>query len=170
MTQASARADDEDQVRALVEELEQGWNEGDGARFAAAFTEDGDLVGFDGTFLRGRKAIEQFQQQLLDRWMRGTRLAGRVVDVRFVGPDMAVVHVVGGTIMRRKDRPARARDSIQTLTAVRTGEGWRITAFQNTRIRPMGSSFPAVLHWMFGDALWGLFRLSTDPSGAIGAP
>lgn len=136
MTYANTRAEDEAKVRALADELVQGWNAGDGTRFAAAFTEDGDLVGFDGTFLRGRTAIEAFQQQLFDRWMKGTRLTGRVVDVRFVGPDTAVVHVVGGTIMRGKNRPARARDSIQT---------------------------------MIGDALWGLFRLSTDPSGAIGA-
>jgi uncharacterized protein (TIGR02246 family) len=167
MANTNARAEDEAQVRALADELEQGWNAGDGARFAAAFTEDGDLVGFDGTLLRGRTAIEAFQQQLFDRWMKGTRLTGRVTDVRFVGPDTVIMHVVGGTIMRGKDRPARARDSIQTMTAVRTGQGWRLAAFQNTRVRPMGSSFPAVLHWMVGDALWGLFRLSTDPAGAI---
>jgi hypothetical protein len=97
----------------------------------------------------------------------GRGLTGQVHDVRFLGADTAILHIIGGTIMRGKSRPKRARQSIQTLAAKRTSEGWRLAAFQNTRIRPMGSSFPATMHWMFGDALWGLFRLSTDPAGAI---
>jgi len=158
---------DEAAVRALYEELMGGWNEGSGARFAAAFTEDGDLIAFDGTYLRGRDVIERFQQELFDKWVKGTRLTGSVNDVRFVGPDTAVMHAIGGTIKRRKTKPARARDSIQTLVAVRTGGGWRLAAFQNTRVRPIGAGFRSFVHWSIGDALWSFLRLSTDPTASI---
>ena len=40
---------DEVAVRALYQQLMDGWNQGSGDAFAAVFTEDGDLVGFDGT-------------------------------------------------------------------------------------------------------------------------
>lgn len=166
-TESRSRDADHAAVRALYGELMEGWNEGNATRFAAAFAEDGDLVAFDGTHLHGRRVIEGFHQQLFAKWVKGTRLTGSVDDVRFLGPDLAVMHAIGGTIKRRKTKPARARDSIQTLVAIRTRDNWRLAAFQNTRVRPMGSGFLAFLHWSIGDALWGWLRLSTDPKATI---
>ncbi len=40
---------DEAAVRGLYQQLTDGWNQGSGAAFAAVFTQDGDLVAFDGT-------------------------------------------------------------------------------------------------------------------------
>lgn len=159
--------DDEAACRAVYDELVAGWNEGNARRFAAAFAEDGELVAFDGTRLRGRATIEAFHQSLFDKWLKGTRLTGGVDTMRMLRPDVAVMHAIGGTIKRGKTKPARARDSIQTLTLTRTDEGWRIAAFQNTRVHPIGSGFLAFLHWSIGDALWALLRLSTDPTAHV---
>jgi uncharacterized protein (TIGR02246 family) len=170
MSESPSRAGDDAAVRALYTELIAGWNEGIGARFAAAFIEDGDLIAFDGTRQHGRDEIERVQQELFDKWMKGTRLTGSVTDVQFLDSDTAVMHAVGGTIKRGKTMPARARDSIQTLVAVRSGEGWRLAAFHNTRVRPIGAGFRSFLHWSIGDALWSFFRLSTDPSSGSKRP
>jgi uncharacterized protein (TIGR02246 family) len=163
----SASSQDEQSVRGLYRQFMDAWDKGDATALAAVFTDDGDLVGFDGTHLRGRAVIEEFQQKLFDKYLKGTRLTGTVNAVRFLHPDTAVMHAIGGTILRRKTKPARARDSIQTLVAARTDDGWRLAAFQNTRVRPIGSGFLAFLHWSIGDALWALFRLSTDPTASI---
>ncbi len=40
---------DEAVVRDLYQQLMDGWNRGSGEAFATVFTEDGDLVAFDGT-------------------------------------------------------------------------------------------------------------------------
>jgi uncharacterized protein (TIGR02246 family) len=127
---------DEAAVRGLFQQLIDGWNRGSGADFAAAFTEDGDLVAFDGTRFKGRKEIATFHQQLFDKWMKGTHLVGQVQDVRFLSPDVALVHAVGSTIMKGKHEPSPERDSIQTLVATRQDGEWRLAAFQNTRVRP----------------------------------
>ena len=150
---AANRPTDEAAVRDLYRRLLDGWNEGSGAAFAAPFAEDGDLVAFDGTHFEGREEISSFHQELFDRWMKGTRLVGEVTDVRFVGPDVAVVHAVGSTVMRGKTEPSPERDSIQTLVATREGDGWRLAAFQNTRIRPIAGG-AAFLLWTFSDLLW----------------
>ena len=63
-------------VRALYQQLMDGWNQGSGEAFAAVFTEDGDLVAFDGTHFKGRQEIAPFHQQLFDKWMKGSRLVG----------------------------------------------------------------------------------------------
>src|SRR5215208_7838129 len=128
-------------VRALYQQLMDGWNQGSGDAFAAVFTEDGDLVGFDGTHLKGRQEIAPFHQQLFDKWLKGSRLVGHVKDVRLLHPDIAVMHAVGGTVMRGKSEPSPERDSIQTLVATRQeGDEWRLAAFQNTRLHPINNS------------------------------
>jgi uncharacterized protein (TIGR02246 family) len=97
---------DETAVRGLYQQLMDGWNQGSGAAFAAAFTDDGDLVAFDGTHLKGRAQIAAVQQRLFDKFLKGTRLVGSVEQVRFLGPETAVMHAVGNTVMRRKSTPA----------------------------------------------------------------
>ncbi len=128
----------EEDVRGLYQELMDGWNEGSGDAFAEVFTEDGDLIAFDGTHFKGRKEIAPFHQELFDKWLKGTRLVGKVKDVRFLSPDVALMHAVGSTVMRGKSEPSPERDSIQTLVATHEGDEWRLAVFQNTRVRPMG--------------------------------
>ena len=161
---AANRPADEAAVRDLYRRLLDGWNEGSGSAFAAPFAEDGDLVAFDGTHFEGREEISAFHQELFDRWMKGTRLVGEVRDVRFLGPDAAVVHAVGGTVMRGKTEPSPERDSIQTLVATREDDGWRLAAFQNTRVRPIVGSARAFLLWTFSDLLWRVFGPKGGPA------
>jgi uncharacterized protein (TIGR02246 family) len=148
---------DEEAVRGLYRQLMDGWNQGSGAAFAAAFAEDGDLIAFDGTQFKGRGEIASFHQELFDKWMKGTRLVGRVEDVRFLGPDAAVMHAVGSTVMRGKSEPSPERDSIQTLVAVKREGEWRFAAFQNTRVRPMGRNAASFLVWTVSDLPWKVF-------------
>jgi len=157
--ETAANTADEAAVRDLYRRLMDGWNRGSGAAFAAAFMEDGDLVAFDGTHFEGREEIAPFHQDLFDKWMKGTRLVGKVKDVRFLSPDIALMHAVGGTVMHGKSEPSPERDSIQTLVAIRQDGEWRLAAFQNTRVRPM-RNVAAFLVWTFSDLLWKVFRLN----------
>lgn len=150
---------DEEAVRGPYRELMDGWNRGSGEDFAAVFTEDGDLVAFDGTHFEGRAEIAPFHQELFDKWLKGTRLVGRVKDVKFLSPDVALMHAVGSTVMRGKSEPSPERDSIQTLVAVRRDGQWRLAAFQNTRLRVMRNGITFLVS-AFSDLLWKVFRLN----------
>ncbi len=150
---------DEAAVRDLYQQLMDGWNQGSGAAFAAVFTQDGDLVAFDGTHFKGRQEIAPFHQQLFDKWLKETRLVGQVEHVRFLSPEVALMHAVGSTVMRGKSEPSPERDSIQTLVATRQGGEWRIAALQNTRVR-IGRNAVTYLAWAFTDWLWKIFRLN----------
>jgi uncharacterized protein (TIGR02246 family) len=150
---------DEVAVRAVYQQFMDGWNQGSGAALAAVFTEDGDLVGFDGTHFKGRQEIAPFHQQLFDKWLKGSRLVGHVKDVRFLSPDVALMHAVGGTVMRGKSEPVPERDSIQTLVATRQDGEWHLAAFQNTRLHPIGRGVGMFLVWTISDLLWKVFRL-----------
>jgi uncharacterized protein (TIGR02246 family) len=132
-------ADDEAKIRSLYFQIIDGWNKGSGDAFAAPFAEDGDLVGFDGTHLKGRKEIASFHQQLFDRFLKGSRLVGKIKSVRFLTPDVAIMHVVGGTIMDRQTDIEPERNSIHTLVVMKGNDDkWHIAAFQNTRAQYIG--------------------------------
>jgi uncharacterized protein (TIGR02246 family) len=151
------RAADERAIRALHGRMLEAWGAGDGEAFAAPFSDDAVFIGFDGSVMRGRQQIASTHQEVFDRWMKGTRLAEERTEVSFPDPDVAIVHALGGTVMRGKSEPAPERDSIQTLVAARDASGWSFVSFQNTRIRPIGAGAVSALLWLVPDRLWRLF-------------
>ena len=124
------------------------------------------LIGFDGTHFKGRQEIAPFHQQLFDnKWLKGSRLVGQVKDVRFLSPDVALMHAVGGTVLRGKSKPVPERDSIQTLVATHKEGEWRLATSQNTRLHPMDTSAGPFLIWTLSDLLWKVFRLMKQRIG-----
>src|SRR5918996_6047103 len=99
LSTTSKSSPDEAAIRALYQQMIDGWNTGSGNAFAAPYTEDGDLVGFDGTHLKGYLEIASFHQQLFDTFLKGSRLVGKIRSVRFLTADVALIHAVSGTIM-----------------------------------------------------------------------
>jgi hypothetical protein len=57
---SKSSADDEATIRSLYFQMIDGWNNGNGEAFASPFAKDADLVGFDGTHLKGRQEIASF--------------------------------------------------------------------------------------------------------------
>jgi uncharacterized protein (TIGR02246 family) len=152
-----ARNADEAAIRELFGLLLDDWGRGDGEAYGSRFTEDADYVAFDGTRTRGRREISASHQRLFDKFLKGTRLTGRVLSIKFPSPDVALVHATEGTVMRGKTRPSPERDSIQTLVAVREDAEWRFAAFHNSRVRPIGSNAATFLLWAVSDRLWRTF-------------
>ena len=132
-SQTLPSAADEAAIRAIYQQLMDGWNAGSGDAFASLFEEDGDLVGFDGTHFKGRQEIALFHQRLFDMFLKGSRLVGKVRSVRFLTSDIAVMHAIGGTVMAGQTDLDPERNSVQTLVAVKRNGKWSLAAFQNTR-------------------------------------
>src|SRR5215510_5200797 len=85
---------DEDAIRAIHQRMIDAWNAGDGAAFAAPFTDDADFVAWEGTHLKGRQEIASFTQRVFDTVVTGSRLEGEVTFVRLLSPALAVMHSV----------------------------------------------------------------------------
>ena len=149
--------EDERTIRGLFERLLEDWGRGDGEAYGTRFTEDADYVAFDGSHTRGRGEISSSHQRLFDKFLKGTRLTGRILSIKFPSPDVALVHTTGGTILRGKTRPSPERHSVQTLIAVKREGEWRFAAFHNTRVRPIGRSASTFLIWAITDRLWKTF-------------
>jgi uncharacterized protein (TIGR02246 family) len=137
------RAQDEQDIRALVSRMFDGWGRGDAAAYHADFTDDADYVSFDGA-RRGRADSEQSHRDLFRTVLYGSRLVGEVESVRFVTPDVAVVHLTGSVAFAWQQRLKRRRLSRQTMVVVRRDGRWLVTAFHNTRVRPLSTTGPVV--------------------------
>jgi uncharacterized protein (TIGR02246 family) len=137
-SQTLSSAADEAAIRAIYQQLMDGWNAGSGDAFASLFEEDGDLVGFDGTHFKGRQEIALFHQRLFDMFLKGSRLVGKVRNLRFLTSDVAVMHAIGGTVMAGQTHLEPERNSVQTLVAIKRNGKWSLAAFQNTRATYLG--------------------------------
>jgi uncharacterized protein (TIGR02246 family) len=158
VTTTQPQSADELAIRTLYQRMLDGWNQGSAAAFAAPLTDDADFVAFDGSYFKGREAIVASHQPLFEKYLKGSRLVGEVMSVRLLSSSVALMHARGATIMRGASQAAPERDSIQTLVAVKENATWMLTAFQNTRVRPIGRNLGGTLVWLLGDWLWRLAR------------
>jgi uncharacterized protein (TIGR02246 family) len=127
---------DETAIRQLFENLVTSWNKGDGEAYAAQFTKDSDYIAFDGTHFKGRRANAENHQRLFDTFLKGSTLEQqRVTALRFLTPEVALLHMTGTVKLKWQKSVAPGRFSIQTLVAVKQNGEWKFAAFQNTRIQ-----------------------------------
>ncbi len=128
---------DEVAIRQLFQNLISSWKKGDGEAYAAQFTEDSDYIAFDGSHFKGRKANADHHQKLFDTFLKGSTLEKQqITSLRFLTPEVAVLHMVGTVKLHWQSKPSSGRFSIQTLVAVKQKSEWKFAAFQNTRIQP----------------------------------
>jgi uncharacterized protein (TIGR02246 family) len=120
------------QIRALYQQLIDGWNRRSGASVAAAFADDGDIIGFDGSHHRGRLSIAADLRAIFGSHQTPAYV-GIIRSVRPIAPGVAVLLAHAGMI------PAGGSDldpdlhTVHTLVAVDEGGGrWRISLFQST--------------------------------------
>ncbi|MEP7144661.1 MAG: SgcJ/EcaC family oxidoreductase, partial [Ferruginibacter sp.] len=91
----TSAATDETQIRDLVKTMENGWTRKDGNLFAKPFAENADYVVINGMHLKGRAAIAGGHQTIFDSFYKETFIHAVVESIRYLRPDIAIVHVNG---------------------------------------------------------------------------
>ena len=137
MSQNAPNAADESAVRAIVQKCVDGWNKGSGEAFAAPFAADSDYVVVNGMHHKGRRENASNHQRIFDTFYKGTRLWVQIKSVRFLRPDVAVMHTVSQIQPAGSDAPPEPK-SIQTWTVSKHGDEWLVDAFHNTPLEPAG--------------------------------
>ena len=125
----------------LGKALQDAWNRGDAAGYASLFTDDADFVAWNGSYGRGRQAIEDGHRRLFDGPLAGSRMT--LVDddaesappqsLRFVRPDVAIMVIAGVVTLAGQSATGPGHQSVQTFVLIKNVNRWRVAAFQNTR-------------------------------------
>lgn len=129
--ESEKRAAAEAAVRELYAELLACWNRRDAAAMAALYDEEANVTGFDGSQMNGPAEIESEIGAVFRDHQTATYL-GKVREVRFLAPDVALLRAVVGMVPPGGTDINPAANAIQNLVATRQADQWRIALFQNT--------------------------------------
>ena len=120
------------QIRGLYAQFLDGWNRRSGAAVAAAFADDGDIIGYDGTHHHGRLAIAADFRQIFGSHPTAAYVAV-IRSVRPVAPGVAMLLAHAGMIPPGDSDIDPRYHTVHTVIAVDEGAGrWRISLLQAT--------------------------------------
>jgi uncharacterized protein (TIGR02246 family) len=122
---------DEQPVRDLYLGWLAAWNRRSADAMAALVAPDGVIVGFDGSQMAGPAEVAAQIGQIFHDHQTAPYI-GIVRTVKFLSPDVALLHAVVGMVARGTADINPAVNAIQSLVATRDRDAWRITLFQNT--------------------------------------
>lgn len=126
-------AEDHRAVCGTLRSLTDSWAKGDATAYGEHFTPDATYTTYVGTHYQGRRDITEGHRALFGGFLKDTKLADSFLDIRFYGPDTAVVTSRGDTYTGERKKPADLTKT-QTYTLIRQADHqWRIAAFHNTQ-------------------------------------
>ncbi|WP_173139234.1 SgcJ/EcaC family oxidoreductase [Kibdelosporangium persicum] len=134
-TSAGASGDDGAQFARILKQQYDAWYEEDGAKFAATFTENGDMVTFNGEHLSTRKGIAEGMQYYFDNHIPTSRLKLLDEHVRYAKRDLVVI-VRLTCIVEATDCRAGSLSRNTNVLSKKDGK-WAQESFQNTRVEPL---------------------------------
>ena len=145
---ASPQADQASDTKAIREveaQWQDAWNRHDISALADLFTDDADFVTVIGRWCKGKKDFHDYHVLLHKVMFKDSVWNTTDTHVRFLNPDLAIVHVnwtiTGDRNADGSPRP-NSRSGIFTQVMVKRDGRWLITASQNTNIQPV----PSELH------------------------
>jgi uncharacterized protein (TIGR02246 family) len=121
-------------IEALYGALLDAWNRQDAKGYAALFSDDANMIGFDGSQIEGREAIETHIGAIF-RDHKTATYVWKVREIRLLTPEIAVLRGVVGMIPPGKTDIMPERNAIQSLVLEKLGNHWEISLFQNTPAR-----------------------------------
>jgi uncharacterized protein (TIGR02246 family) len=119
------------EIRALYQEILDGWNQHNGSAMAASFAEDGEVVGFDGSQIVGREAIIAEMDRIFASHVTAVYV-GKVRRVVPLAPGAALLRAVAGMVPPGQNDINPAVNTIHSLVAARRDGQWRVLLFQST--------------------------------------
>ena len=128
---------DEAAVRAVVQQVQDGWNAHDAKAFSAHFAADADYVVINGMLAKGRTEIEKGHAGIFATIYKDSKNAATVKSVRFIRPDVAVVHIEWNLDYQMRGQ-ARKGQAMNTMVMTKEAGKWSIAAFQNTSMDQPG--------------------------------
>jgi uncharacterized protein (TIGR02246 family) len=124
-------ATDESQVRLLYQELLKAWNEKNARKMADLIAENGNLVGFDGSQIDGRRQVESVLGKIFADHPTAAYVS-IVRELRLLSPDVALLRAVAGMVPPGQSDINPAVNAVQSLIAAKEQGRWRIALFHNT--------------------------------------
>lgn len=127
---------DEAAIRQSVLAMTEAFNARDDAKLTAIATPDADFITVAGRWTKGTNAYVQARRSRFDGPLKNAKLRPLETHIRFVRPDVAIVHVtheISG-MLDSSGTKLPPHPELSTRVYVKTGGRWLMTAFHNTAL------------------------------------
>lgn len=122
---------DKAEIEKLHADVLIAWNKKDATEMASLFTDNGTSIGFDGSQYNSKSEIETEIGKIFKDHQTADYV-WKVKEVRFLHPEVATLRAVVGMIPPGQKNINHATNAIQTITAIKQNDVWKIDLFQNT--------------------------------------
>lgn len=129
---------DKAQIRQSIRAMTQAFNDRDDPGLAAVAMPDADWVTVTGRWTRGTAAYANSRRSRFDGPLKNARIRPLETHIRFVRPDVAVVHVsheMSG-MTDEQGHLLAPHEELSTRVYLKHDRRWRLTAFHNSSRRP----------------------------------
>jgi uncharacterized protein (TIGR02246 family) len=139
--QARSGITDEAAIQSIVQNETDTWNKGDAVGYSKDFAANGTFTNIRGQFFTGYDGFLKQHQAIFDGLFKNTTLTQRVVSLKFVRPDVAIVETL--TAVAGMAQPptgvalhdGRIRTRLLQIVAREKGV-WKIVTYHNTDVKP----------------------------------
>ena len=107
------------------------WNDKDALGMAALLTDDGQMVGFDGSLMEGPADVAAALGAIFNHHATAAYVA-KVKRVQMIGPDAGLLRAMVGMVPRGLSDLSPMVNAVQTLVASRVDGSWRVALLQST--------------------------------------
>jgi uncharacterized protein (TIGR02246 family) len=118
-------------IRNLYQQILLAWNQHDAAAMASCFEPNGSIVGFDGSQVDSRPAIEAHLKPIFADHPTAAYVA-KVREIRQLDERVALLRAAAGMIPPGMHELKPELNTVHTLVAVRNPERWSAALFQST--------------------------------------
>src|SRR5699024_4312930 len=139
--QNSGTSADEEAIRKVVVAMTEGFNRHDAKEATRMYEPDARFVTVRGEVMNGQPAIENGLASILRSRARNASQRTLDVAVRFLRPEIALVHVKNelSGLLAPDGQSLPSHQELSLRVFVKESGTWRVTAFQNTLVRPFNT-------------------------------
>jgi uncharacterized protein (TIGR02246 family) len=123
----------------VVAALTDAWNRHDTDAFSSFMADDVQFVNVLGMWWKDRAETVARHKELHASIFKQSRLTGEVASVKYLRPDVALVHVTWDMVGHAAfdGSPGKPRKGVLSFVLVKDGGGWLVKAAHNTDTVPM---------------------------------
>lgn len=124
----------QDQTEAVLDVVKgvyEAWNNADPDAFVADYFEDASAV-MPGTYRKSRQEIHDAMAFSFNGPLKGTRASDKVLDVRFLNDDAAVVISESGVLLPGESEAPPERTVYATWVLGKRDGKWQLAAYSNS--------------------------------------
>jgi uncharacterized protein (TIGR02246 family) len=135
MTTVDSSTVAKDDARTIPQRLIEAWATNDAGTFAELFTDDATLILPNDVYLSSREQVRAYMASGFGGPMKGSRVVGSPLGLRYLGDDAAILVTQGGVVYAGEEGVAPENEIRATWVLAKRDGDWFIAAYHNTRVR-----------------------------------